>query len=299
MKTRNFYRNYLRNKLIFGGLVITVGIVLFGLNFGFIPKLLKPILFSWQMLIILLGIVELFRTRFFRGIILLLVGGFFLIPNFYKAIPEYFAWASEDFVRIYWPLLLIAGGIILIIYWLLPEKYKRYHHCYHFHGNRRHHFHGDKRHHWNYSYDYSYDNAECKSDCKDNGEDEKCNSDAQSSESYKKGSGRLDKNVVFASCDEIYLDEVFTGGEINAVFGNVELDLRRTTLSEGETRLEINDVFGSIELYVPSTWYIEIHLDNVCAGSNDSRHINPDNVDKTRKLIITGSVVFGNCEIRN
>jgi predicted membrane protein len=278
MKTKNYYRNHLRNKLIFGGLVIAVGIVLFGLNFGCIPQTLKPILFSWQMLIILLGIVELFCTRFFKGIILLLVGGFFLIPNFYRAFPEYCTWASEDFVQIYWPLLLIAGGIILIVYWLLPEKYKRNHHWHHWH-----HFRGDRRHQWYYSYDYSHDNNGCKSDYRDNG----------------KGEKRMNKNVIFASCDEIYLDEVFNGGEINVVFGNVELDLRRTTLPEGETHLEINDVFGSVELCLPSTWNIEIHLDNVGASSNDSRHINSGNIDKTRKLVITGSVVFGCCEIKD
>jgi predicted membrane protein len=287
METKNYRRNHPRNKLIFGSLVITVGIVLFGLNFGFIPQAWKPILFSWQMLVILWGIVELFYMKFFKAIILLLVGGFFLIPDFYRIYPEYFRWTSENFVQIYWPLLLVAGGIIFIIYWLLPEKHRRNHHWYHSHGGRRH-----------FEF-YSYDKAGRKSDCEDNSMDEKFGSDAQESESYGKSNRTLDKNVIFAGSDQIFLDDVFTGGEINTVFGGMNLDLRRTALPEGETHLEINIVFGGINIYAPNTWLIEIRTDNVCAGFVDNRCVNRENVDNSRKLIIRGSLVFGGGEINN
>jgi hypothetical protein len=286
METKNYHRNHRRKKLIFGSLVIAVGIVLFGLNFGFIPQIWKPILFSWQMLIILWGIVELFYMKFFRGIILLLAGGFFLIPDFYRACPEYFQWASENFVQIYWPLLLVAGGIIFIIYWLLPEKRRRNHLWYHCHGERRH-----------FEF-YSYDKAERKGDCGDSGMDEKSGSGAQDSKSYGKSNGTLDKNVIFAGSDQIFLDDVFTGGKINVVFGGMNLDLRRTTLPEGETCLETDVVFGGINIYAPNTWLIEIRTDNMCAGFVDSRYVR-GNVDNSRKLIIRGSLVFGGGEINS
>ncbi|MDR0835510.1 MAG: cell wall-active antibiotics response protein [Tannerella sp.] len=262
METKNYYRNHLRNKLIFGGLVIAVGIVLFGLNFGFIPKVWKPIIFSWQMLIILWGIIELFYAKFFKGIALLLVGGFFLIPHFYRAFPECFGWASENFVQIYWPLLLVAGGVILIVYWLLPEKYK-------------------KRYHWFYCHDGRY------------------HFKASKSKKYEKKNGALEKDIIFAGSDQILLDEVFNGGEINIVFGGLNLDLRRTTLSEGETHLELNVVFGGIKLYVPNDWFVEISTDNVAGGFADNRFADRENMDKSRKLIIGGSLVFSGIELNN
>jgi hypothetical protein len=287
METKNYYRNLRRNKLIFGGLVIVAGIVLFGLNFGFIPQAWKPILFSWQMLLVLGGIVVLFHAKFFRGIILLLAGGFFLIPDFYRAYPEYFGWASENFVQIYWPLLLIAGGVMLIIYWLLPNKYR----CSH----RSHYFYGGKRH---FDYHYSYDDAGHTCDSEDSGEGKESDSDARKSKNRKGTSGVLNKDVIFAGSDEIFLDEVFNGGSLNAVFGGINLDLRRTTLPEGETVLDINAVFGGVNLYVPSTWLVDVRTDAIAGGFTDSRPPNTPNMDLTRKLIITGSFVFGGGEMR-
>jgi predicted membrane protein len=259
METKNCHFNHFRNKLIFGGLIIVTGIVLLGLNLGFIPQVWKPALFSWQMLVVLLGIIELCCAKFFKAVILLLAGGFFLIPDLYRAFPEYFWWASENFVHVYWPLLLVAGGIILIVYWLLPEKYKKKHFGRHLH---------DEKEYYKYRY-RSYDKSECKTD------------------------GAFDKNAIFGGCDEIFLDEVFPGGEINIVFGGANLDLRRTTLPEGKTYLDINVVFGGVNLYVPNTWQVEIHTDNIAGGFVDNRSVDNDNVDKTRKLIITGSCVFG------
>jgi predicted membrane protein len=283
MKTNNYHCNPFRNKLIFGSLIIVVGLVLFGLNFGFIPQAWKPILFSWQMLVILLGIIELCCAKFFKAIVLLLVGGFFLIPDFYRAYPDHFRWASADFVQIYWPLLLVAGGIILIVYWLLPEKYKR-------------------KHLWRrrgYYYSRFYDESKAETDGEGNGDNEQCDDDVWKSKKHKKHDGTFNKSAIFAGCDEIFLEEVFPGGEINIVFGGVNLDLRRTTLPEGKTYLEMNVVFGGIQMYVPNAWQIEIHTDNIAAGFVDSRCVDHDNVDKTRKLIITGSCVFGGGEINS
>ena len=94
------------------------------------------------------------------------------------------------------------------------------------------------------------------------------------------------------------LDPVFKGGELNAVFGGLTLDLRRTNLAEGETHLEVNAVFGGITIFVPSEWLIETHLDTVFGGFQDNR-MPKEPLDPTRKLIIVGSCVFGGGEIRN
>jgi hypothetical protein len=277
---KNYHRNHFRNKLIFGSLLIVIGAILLGLNFDYIPQVWKPILFSWQMLVILCGVIALFHAAFFKGIILLLLGGFFLAPHFYAACPEHFGWASENFVQTYWPLLLILGGIMLIIYWLLPEKCKK---------NCR--FNGEK-HPFGF---HLYSSATHKCNCGDNCT---CNSDEKKSRSRRKCNCMLDKNVIFAGNDEIFLDEVFNGGEINVVFGGMELDLRRTTLPEGETYLEINTVFGGVTVFVPSTWSVDVRTDAIAGGFMDTRPRDTANIDATRKLVITGSFVFGGGEVR-
>ena len=74
--------------------------------------------------------------------------------------------------------------------------------------------------------------------------------------------------------------------------------MRRTNLPVGETRLDVNAVFGGITIFIPSDWFVETHLDAVFGGFQDNR-LPKDVLDKSRKLVITGSCVFGGGEIRN
>ncbi|MCK7540277.1 MAG: DUF5668 domain-containing protein [Marinilabiliales bacterium] len=95
--------------------VLLVGIVLViaGLfpsssgNTSIFPVFIEEIIFSWQMLLILIGlIITVGGSNRTPGIILMAVGGFFLIPElFYEIFGRY---------RIFWPALFIAAGILVI-----------------------------------------------------------------------------------------------------------------------------------------------------------------------------------------
>ncbi|MDR3287471.1 MAG: cell wall-active antibiotics response protein [Prevotellaceae bacterium] len=124
-----------------------------------------------------------------------------------------------------------------------------------------------------------------------------CNNKHYRSKRRKNGCG-FERNSVFGNVEEIVLDPVFTGGEVNSVFGNIILDLRKTTLPEGETEVELNAVFGGITLYVPDNWNVELHLDNICSGFEDKRNLSAE-TDYTHKLIVVGAFVFGGGEIRS
>jgi len=115
---------------------------------------------------------------------------------------------------------------------------------------------------------------------------------------YTTNGNGFSKNSVFGSGEHIVLDPEFKGGDLNAVFGGIILDLRRTNLPVGETVLEVNAVFGGITIYVPADWFVETHLDAVFGGFQDNR-MPKEPLDTTKKLIITGSCVFGGGELRN
>jgi predicted membrane protein len=85
---------------------------------------------------------------------------------------------------------------------------------------------------------------------------------------------------------------------LKAVFGGIELDLRKAYLPEGDTYLNIEAVFGGISLFVPDNWLLEERVESVCGGVDDSRHFRTQ-TDTSRKLIINGSVVFSGIEIMN
>ena len=258
---RNFRSNHHMKGIGFGLLLMLTGIIFLGFNFGFIPMQLKSVILSWPMLLILIGIINLFRRHIFSGTVLVLVGAFFIMPRFIAAYPLYFQGINGNFTQLYWPFLLIAAGLLFIIGRHCSPKCFL-HSCHHSHHHRDFHYKYDNYYKW---------------------------------DTNAKG---FSKDSVFSNGEHIVLDTEFKGGEMNAVFGGITLDLRHTNLPVGETILEINAVFGGIAILVPSDWYIETHLDSVFGGFKDSRDPQ-DPTDKTKKLVIVGSCVFGGGELKN
>lgn len=124
----------------------------------------------------------------------------------------------------------------------------------------------------------------------------RCNFHRTDSDPIENSNGRIQKSVVFGGSENIFLDPVFYGGTIEATFGGVVLDLRRTTLPEGETCLDITATFGGVELYIPGDWMIETRFHTVLGGVEDKRLVSQP--DYSRKLVLTGNLTFGGCEIR-
>ncbi len=262
---KNSFRTGYTKGVGFGLFLILLGSVFLGLKTGMIPGQLEAVIISWPMLLIFIGIVNLFKRHWISGIILIVIGKFFLVPRIIEVYPNLLPGLNANFVHIYWPLLFIFAGMLIILQkFIFPqwgfgnfdsncEQKRHYRHEHHHYRNNK----------TNWS-----------------------NTDGFS------------KNSIFGSGEHIVLDPEFKGGELNAVFGGIILDLRRTNLPEGDTCLDINAVFGGITIYVPNDWYVETHLDAVFGGFQDNRlPIEPK--DKTRKLIITGACVFGGGELRN
>ena len=88
----------------------------------------------------------------------------------------------------------------------------------------------------------------------------------------------------------------FEGGELTAVFGSIELDLRRASISTPDryATLEANSAFGSIELRIPETWQVQLH-GNAIFGAYEDKTIppRPDPGSPIPTLVISGGTAFG------
>lgn len=92
----------------FGILLLIVGLVFILRNFDLLSPELDNILISWQMLVISNGFVKfLFDSNRTAGAIMMMVGGFFIVPEIFDV--------SIDFFDVFWPLLLIGAGLIVIV----------------------------------------------------------------------------------------------------------------------------------------------------------------------------------------
>ena len=103
--------------------------------------------------------------------------------------------------------------------------------------------------------------------------------------------GHINYRFVFSGSEQVFMEPVFRGGNISATCGGIELDLRHTTLPEGDTILNIDATMGGFKLKVPSNWKVVNQCSFVMGGISDERFAT--DIDTTRQLIITGRCVLG------
>jgi len=100
------------NRFLIGILLVIAGVVLILKKTTILPEPLDDfidnIIFSWQMLLIVIGIVTLAGSgNKTPGIVLIAVGGFFMIPQLFS---NYF----ESF-NFFWPAVFIVVGVVVLI----------------------------------------------------------------------------------------------------------------------------------------------------------------------------------------
>ena len=116
---------------------------------------------------------------------------------------------------------------------------------------------------------------------------------------YEGGSENFEYNCVFTGGKKKLDTQNFRGGEVNSVFGGMELDLTDAQMAEGVHFLEINSVFGGVIIYLPADWNIEIRQSTQVFGAFVDNRPKPSfEVDEKRKLIIEANAVFGGGEIK-
>lgn len=105
MESNKNYRSSEGGRIAGGLILVTVGAVLLLRNIG---TVIPGWLFSWPMILILVGIYSGFKHNFRNNswLILIGVGGFFLVNEF---IP------NLGLEPLFWPLVIIGAGVIFIV----------------------------------------------------------------------------------------------------------------------------------------------------------------------------------------
>jgi predicted membrane protein len=224
-----------RSGLIWGGIIVIVGLALLLDHIGLVP--LDRILRFWPLLIVCWGLGYLF-TRSGRawGVFLVLAGILFQLNTL--------GLAHIGF-RVIWPLLIIGLGLLLM---------------------------------WG---------ATKKPILLQGGSD-----DADS----------LNAVAIFGGAERRVSSPHFKGGRAVSVFGGVELDLRDAEIEGDQAVIEVECIFGGVEIRVPERWQVDTMSLPIFGGYSDKTRgaTVQEPAQSTRKrLVITGSVIFGGVEIRN
>ncbi len=105
--TKSCQTNKSGKRYVLGSLAIGTGILLILRNLGIIPSEVSHILFSWQMLLIAIGGLNLiFGGKRSSALILLSIGTFFMLPEIFD-IPL-------ETRKLFWPVILVIIGLILV-----------------------------------------------------------------------------------------------------------------------------------------------------------------------------------------
>ncbi len=104
----------------------------------------------------------------------------------------------------------------------------------------------------------------------------------------------------FTSVEKRINSQSFKGGKVAATFGSLLIDFRQSKLAPGEHILDLSVAFGGVELYFPQDWKVIVNVSSVFGGFDDQRYPNfNNNSTNDSLLIIKGSVVFGGGELKN
>ena len=243
--------------ILFALLAIGTGILLLCFNGGVLTIAWKWFFISWPMLLFVLGCCELCKIHYIPGIVLISLGAFFLVPRFSEIFPG--ALFNGQFLSTWWPVFIIIGGLLIFFSILFKPKQLIFIHTHHRHAKG----------------------------CRDNN---------HSTTQEENKDGKINYQCIFSGMEQVILDPIFKGGNIEVVFGGIELDLRRTSLPEGETFLYVRAVFGGVEIKTPENWHIEIRSESFLGGVSDERP-KSQQIDFSGKLIIVANAVFGGVSI--
>jgi predicted membrane protein len=107
---------------------------------------------------------------------------------------------------------------------------------------------------------------------------------------------RIDENAVFASHKVTLTSTNFHGGDINSVFGDLEINLANAEI-ETMAKMDVNVVFGNLSLILPAHWQINLSCSRVMGSIKDKR---TETIIKSNKvLFLEVNALFSDVEIKN
>ena len=109
----------------------------------------------------------------------------------------------------------------------------------------------------------------------------------------------IDITTVFGGSGEKVVSDNFKGGDISAIFGGANIDMRNARLSAGGATIEVTTAFGGVELVVPENWRIITKGTPILGALDNKAHVSLDDDSETPLLRVNYFVMFGGIEIKN
>jgi len=111
--------------------------------------------------------------------------------------------------------------------------------------------------------------------------------------------GSLNEYAVFGGVSRKLTTDDFRGGYASAMFGGVEIDLRRAAMRADSATVDVSAMFGGVEFKVPQNWIVVAQVSAIFGGV-DNKCVQPAaDMPGVKRLYVKGSAVFGGIEFKN
>lgn len=117
--------------------------------------------------------------------------------------------------------------------------------------------------------------------------------EVQQSEGFMRG------NAIFSSFKHRHQGQALRGGELTAIFGGFNVDVKNAAIEGESARIDTFVMFGGGDIRVPDGWQVLVQATAIFGGVEDKTVPTPATDTAKPRLIITGLVLFGGIEIRN
>lgn len=115
----------------------------------------------------------------------------------------------------------------------------------------------------------------------------------------KNSADSIDSLAIFSGTEQVAYSEQFTGGNVLAIFGGADIDLRDAKLAEEGGALELVAIFGGINVRVPEDMRLEVTGLPIFGGLENKTRKQQNMDENTPTLKIHFVAAFGGVEIRD
>lgn len=111
-------------------------------------------------------------------------------------------------------------------------------------------------------------------------------------------SSTIDAFAVLGGVRRAASSQTFRGGNVGAVLGGCEVDLRQAAIPEGaEAVLEVFAMWGGVDIAVPQGWSVSVQGFPLLGAFED--HTTPPFGGSSQRLVVRGLVIMGGVDVKH
>lgn len=265
------------SKNIAGILLVALGGLWLLGNIGFLNFYFWD--YFWPAFFLTVGVVLAVRGK------ALFIATLFIFFGALNLISEIFYINFNYLFHSYWPLILIALGLLILF------KKRNGHHKQNYAGKDN-----------SFSNDGYHSTAGKEGESTGTTADANCCGGTSSSSHFSFASeyvppsniDKIDEVAMLTSFRKYITSQNFQGGQIKTILGGGTVDLSGAKLAEGENVIELTAIMGGVTFRIPQDWRVIVNVHSIFGGFEDKRRYFPPSESLSSSvLIIKGTVIMG------